>query len=160
MTNMQPQYRDFNQHGTWYEMEKDLRTKAPKIDSDTLFIVKGGTIDPVGSESNLLGWKKNGASSETQKPGYIPIPKFFFVAVLKKELNKSTNQYTYSAFGYWFPHENKAFENGDKLGNYVVNIKTLEDKTGIDFFCNLPDEIEKNVENQDAEVLKKLWGFK
>ena len=160
MTNMQPQYRDFNQHGTWYEMEKDLRTKAPKIDSDTLFIVKGETIDPVGSESNLLGWKKNGASSENQKPGYIPIPKYFFVAVLKKELNKSTNQYTYSALGYWFPHENKAFENGDKLGNYVVNIKTLEDKTGIDFFCNLPDEIEKNVENQDAEVLKKLWGFK
>ena len=122
--------------------------------------MKGSTIDPVGSESNLLGWKKNGASSETQKSGYIPIPKYFFVAVLKKELNKSTNQYTYSAFGYWFPHENKAFENGDKLGNYVVNIKTLEDKTGIDFFCNLPDEIEKNIENQDAEVLKKLWGFK
>lgn len=87
MTNMQPQYRDFNQHGTWYKMEEDLRTKAPKIDSDTLFIVKGGTIDPVGSESNLLGWKKNGASSETKKPGYIPIPKYFFVAVLKKELN-------------------------------------------------------------------------
>lgn len=160
MTNMQPQYRDFNQHGTWYEMEKDLRTKAPKIDSDTLFIVKGGTIDPVGSESNLLGWKKNGASSETQKPGYIPIPKYFFVAVLKKEFNKSQKQYTYNAFGYWFPHVDKAFEKGDMLGNYVVNIKTLEDKTGIDFFCNLPDETEKKVENEDAEVIKKLWGFK
>lgn len=59
MTNMQPQYANFNQRGTWYKMEEDLRTKAPKIDSDTLFIVKGGTIDPVGSESNLLGWKKN-----------------------------------------------------------------------------------------------------
>lgn len=141
-------------------MEEDLRNKAPKIDSDTLFIVKGGTIDPVGSESNLLGWKKNGASSETKKPGYIPIPKYFFVAVLKKEFNKSKNQYTYSAFGYWFLHENKAFEKGDKLGKYVVNIKTLEDKTGIDFFCNLPDEIEKDVENVDAEALKKLWGFK
>ena len=46
------------------------------------------------------------------------------------------------------------------LGNYVVNIKTLEDKTGIDFFCNLPDETEKEVENVDAEVIKKLWGFK
>lgn len=73
MTNMQPQYSNFNQRGTWYKMEEDLRNKAPKIDSDTLFIVKGGTIDPVGSESNLLGWKKNGASSETKKPGYIPI---------------------------------------------------------------------------------------
>ena len=160
MTNMQPQYSNFNQSGTWVKMEEDLRKKAPKIDSDTLFIVKGGTIDPVGSESNLLGWKKNGASSETQKPGYIPIPKYFFVAVLKKELNKSTNQYTYSAFGYWFPHVDKAFEKGDQLGNYVVNIKTLEDKTGIDFFCNLPDETEKEVENVDAEALKKLWGFK
>lgn len=79
---------------------------------------------------------------------------------MKKEFNKSQNQYTYSAFGYWFLHENKAFENGDKLGKYVVNIKTLEDKTGIDFFCNLPDEIEKEVENVDAEVIKKLWGFK
>lgn len=160
MTNMQPQYSNFNQRGTWYKMEEDLRNKAPKIDSDTLFIVKGGTIDPVGSESNLLGWKKNGASSETKKPGYIPIPKYFFVAVLKKEFNKSKDQYTYSAFGYWFLHENKAFEKGDKLGKYVVNIKTLEDKTGIDFFCNLPDETEKEVENVDAEALKKLWGFK
>lgn len=160
MTNMQPQYSNFNQRGTWYKMEEDLRNKAPKIDSDTLFIVKGGTIDPVGSESNLLGWKKNGASSETKKPGYIPIPKYFFVAVLKKEFNKSKNQYTYSAFGYWFLHENKTFEKNDKLGNYVVNIKTLEDKTGIDFFCNLPDETEKKVENEDAEALKKLWGFK
>ena len=79
---------------------------------------------------------------------------------MKKEFNKNKKQYTYSAFGYWFPHEDKAFKKGDKLGNYIVNIKTLEDKTGIDFFCNLPDEIEKDVENQDAEALKKLWGFK
>ena len=161
MTNMQPQYANFNQRGTWYNMEGELRKLAPKIDSDTLFIVKGGTIDPVGSESNLLGWKKNGASSETQKPGYIPIPKYFFVAVLKKEFNKSKNQYTYSAFGYWFKHENKAFDSKkDKLGNYVVNIKTLEERTGIDFFCNLPDDIEKQVEEMDVQAIKNIWGFK
>jgi len=41
-----------------------------------------------------------------------------------------------------------------------VNIKTLEDKTGIDFFCNLPDDIEKKVETQDVEAIKNLWGFK
>ena len=75
-----------------------------------------------------------------KKPGYIPVPKYFFVAVLKKEYNQKTKQYSYSAFGYWFLHENKAFDKSDLLGNYVVNIKTLEDKTGIDFFCNLPDD--------------------
>lgn len=160
MTNIQPQYSNFNQHGTWYKMEEDLRIRAPKIATDTLFIVKGGTIDAVGDESNILGWKKNGASSSTQLDGYVPIPKYFFVAVLKKEFNKTSNKYTYSALGYWFPHENKAFEKGDKLGNYVVNIKTLEARTGIDFFCNLPDDVEKQVEEQDVNAIKSIWGFK
>ena len=161
MTNMQPQYRDFNQKGTWFQMEGELRKLAPTFDTDTLFIVKGGTIDAVGSESNLLGWKKNGASSDTQLPGYIPIPKYFFVAVLKKEYNKASKSYKYSAFGYWFPHVDKAFDaKNDKLGNYVVNIKTLEEKTGIDFFCNLPDDIEKQVEEQSVDAIKNIWGFK
>ncbi len=161
MTNMQPQYSNFNQRGTWYNMESQLRTFAPKINTDTLFIVKGGTIDQVGSESNILGWKKNEESSDTQLAGYVPIPKYFFVAVLKKEYNTSTNSYNYSAFGYWFPHENKAFDSkNDKLSNYVVNIKTLEDKTGIDFFCNLPDNIEQQVEQMNVDAVKNVWGFK
>ena len=160
MTNMQPQYKEFNQRGTWYNMETELRKLVPKIDSDTLFIVKGGTIDAVGNESNILGWKKNGASSNTQLAGYIPIPKYFFVAVLKKEYNKTTGNYNYNAFGYWFPHVNEAFKSGDSLGNYVVNIKTLEENTGIDFFCNLPDDIEKQVEEKDVNAIKNIWGFK
>ena len=44
MTNMQPQYSNFNQKGTWYKMEEELRKLAPKMDSDTLLIVKWGTI--------------------------------------------------------------------------------------------------------------------
>lgn len=89
------------------------------------------------------------------------MPKYFFVAFLEKKYNKDTDSFKYNAFGYWFLHEDKVFDKkNDKLGKYVVNIKTLEDKTGIDFFCNLPDEIEKDVENVDAEVIKKLWGFK
>lgn len=160
MTNMQPQYSNFNQRGTWYQMETELRKFAPKIDSDTLFIVKGGTIDQVGDDSNILGWKKNGASSDTQLDGYIPVPKYFFVAVLKKEYVSSSKSYKYSAFGWWFPHVNESMASGDKLSNYVVNIKTLEDKTGIDFFCNLPDDIEKQVEQMDVNAVKNVWGFK
>ncbi len=160
MTNMQPQYASFNQHGTWYTMETELRKLAPKIDADTLFIVKGGTIDQVGNDKNILGWKKKGASSDVQLEGYIPIPKYFFVAVLKKEYNKNSKKYSYSAFGYWFPHENKAMPSNDKLSNYVVNIKTLQERTGIDFFCNLPDNIEKQVEEMDVNSIKNIWGFK
>lgn len=159
LTNMQPQYGSFNQKGTWFKMEDDLRRKANSIknDKDTLFVVKGGTID---SPENIIEYINGRQTVYTATTGYIPVPKYFFVAILEKAFDTESNKHKYSAFGYWFPHENKEFEKGDKLGKYVVNIKTLEDKTGIDFFCNLPDEIEKEVENVDAEALKKLWGFK
>ena len=34
----------------------------------------------------------------------------------------------------------------DEFMVYAVSIKNLEYETGIDFFCNLPNEIEKTVE--------------
>lgn len=160
MTNMQPQYSNFNQQGVWYQMESTLRNITPKKDTDTLFVVKGGTIDTVGDDSNILGWKKNGASSDTQLAGYIPVPKYFFVAVLEKMYNSTSKAYEYHAFGYWFKHVNEAMASTDKLSNYVVNIDELEQKTGIDFFCNLPDDIEKQVQATTLTSIKTYWGMK
>lgn len=157
MTNMQPQYSAFNQKGTWYKMEDELRKFAPKLNTDTLFVVKGGTID---DPNNIIEYMKNSQRSTTAKDGYIPVPKYFFVAVLNKTFSKSKNAYTYQAFGYWFPHVNEAMATSDKLSNYLVNIKTLQDYTGIDFFCNLPDDIENKVESASLESIKLDWGFK
>ncbi|MDY6229959.1 MAG: endonuclease, partial [Prevotella sp.] len=39
---------------------------------------------------------------------------------------------------------------------YAISIKELEERTGIDFFCNLPDDIEVEVEK---EVNVKDWGL-
>ena len=47
----------------------------------------------------------------------------------------------------------------EDLGNYVVNIRDLEQKTGIDFFCNLPDNIENREETKDVETIKTQWGL-
>ena len=158
LTNMHPQYSDFNQKGTWFYMENELRKLAPKFDSDTLFIVKGGTVD---NPENIIEYIYKNSTANNATKGYIPVPKYFFVAVLKKEFNTKNQSYGYSAFGYWFKHENKTFDTkNDKLGNYVVNIKTLEERTGIDFFCNLPDDVEKQVEEQDVNAIKNIWGFK
>lgn len=160
MTNMQPQYSKFNQSGgAWFNMEIELRKLAPKINTDTLFVVKGGTIDKVGNDENIIEYRSNGAVSATPRTGYIPIPKYFFVAVLNKKFDKSKNGYTYEAFGWWFPHEETTMAKS-KLSDYVVNIKTLEEKTGIDFFCNLPDETENKIEKVSVEAIKQNWGFK
>lgn len=160
-TNMQPQYSTFNQSkGIWFAMEQQ-NLKKNISGRDTLFVVKGGTIE----NGNVIEYVKNRShinpSEYVKQPhdGYIPVPKYFFVAFLEKKYNKDTDSFKYNAFGYWFLHENKTFDSKDKLVNYIVNIKTLEDKTGIDFFCNLPDNIEQEVENKDIEAIKNHWGW-
>jgi endonuclease G len=45
------------------------------------------------------------------------------------------------------------------LGDYAVNIRELERLTGIDFFCNLPDEEEEKRETLPIENLKRAWGL-
>lgn len=161
-TNMQPQYSTFNQSkGIWAAMEQQ-NLKQNISGRDTLFVVKGGTIE----NGNVIEYVKNRShikpSEYVKQPhdGYIPVPKYFFVAFLEKKYNKDIDKFTYNAFGYWFLHEDKVFDSkNDKLVNYIVNIKTLEDRTGIDFFCNLPDNIEQEVENKDIEAIKRHWGW-
>ena len=46
------------------------------------------------------------------------------------------------------PSENSVYE-------FVVTIDSIEDKTGIDFFSNLSDTIEKDLE---SKVDIKAWG--
>ena len=57
--------------------------------------------------------------------------------------NKQTDSYT--AIAYWTEHTNTSINTTD-FSSYTITIDELEEKTGIDFFCNLPDEIEEQVE--------------
>lgn len=164
-TNMQPQYGSFNQRGLWAKMEEQVRSWTIQNTKDTIFVTKGGTIE----NGNIIEYVKNTdhkKPSEYQKKandGYIPVPKYFFVAILKKTYDSKSNSFSYHAFGYWFEHVNEDFQaskKDDKLSNYVVNIDDLEKKTGIDFFCNLPDDIEKQVQSESVTNIKNFWGFK
>lgn len=149
MTNMFPQGGNFN-GGIWSKMEAFVRDDwGRKITgaNDTLFVVKGGTID---HENQILCRTKS---------GFI-VPRYFFMALLLKKNN------AYQAMGFWIEHTN-VDHSKDKLSDYVVNIRELEEKTrsranmddGIDFFCNLPDDIEQSVETQDVATIKRLWNL-
>ena len=52
-----------------------------------------------------------------------------------------------------------SYVNYEPLGNWAVNIRDLEEKTGIDFFCNLPDDVENKVETLPIENVKRAWGL-
>ncbi len=58
---------------------------------------------------------------------------------------------------YCLINEGRDFEACDtnkNYGDYVISIDELEKRTGIDFFCNLPDDVEKTVE---AETDLNFW---
>lgn len=155
-TNMQPQYSKFNQEGVWSKMEAEMRNWTISNTKDTIFIVKGGTID----NGNIITYAKGDQTSATQKDGYIPIPKYFFTAILRKLYNTKNNSFDYLAYGYWFEHKDEAFNSADNLSNYIVNIDELEQKTGIDFFCNLPDVQERELQSASKESIKSALGKK
>ncbi|MFC2710251.1 DNA/RNA non-specific endonuclease [Hoylesella oralis] len=136
MTNMMPQVGNFNGK-IWAKLEERVRTLA--LSTDTLFVCKGGTID---NSEQILGYTRS----------RFIVPRYFFMALLAK------NKLGYKAIGFWVEHLNEDHSN-DKLGIYAVNIADLEKKTGLDFFCNLPDGIEKQVETLDIDNVKRAWGF-
>lgn len=138
LTNMQPQRNVFNA-GLWADMESYVRSQAGTRQCDTLYVCKGGTID---AADQLMATLANG----------LMVPKYFYMALLMK------NSSGYKAMGFWVEHTSQNLK-GDPLGKYVVNIRDLERKTGMDFFCNLPDDIEEHVETLPVENVKKAWGL-
>jgi len=137
ITNMQPQYNKFNA-GIWADMESQVRTWVAQF--DTLFICKGGTID---SSSHIIKYLGSGNNR-------IPVPRYFFMAILGK---KGSN---YKATGFWIPQDSYSSLS---LKDYAVNIKTLQSNTGIDFFCNLPDDTENAVEGISYAQMQKEWTW-
>ena len=141
LTNMQPQYSNFNGGGNspWYRLESQLRSWANATTTETLFVVKGGTIE----DDQIL---------PTMVKGEMRVPKYFFVALLLK------NAQGYKAVGFWMEHLS-GYSAALPLADYAVNIRELERLTGIDFFCNLPDETENQVETLPLENVKRAWGL-
>lgn len=133
MTNMQPQYHKFNgfddsgNNGLWVRMENQLRKWADKLSAtDTIFVCKGGTID---SEANII----------TRIDGKLIVPKYFYMAILRK------SSFGYAGMAFWSEQKN-AWRTNETLRSHAISIAELEKRTGIDFFCNLPDDVEAQVE--------------
>lgn len=147
LSNMQPQIYGFN-GGVWLNMENLLHNKWNRVPSlgnysgrDILYVVKGGTTEATSKIPNPL-IKDDGIN--------IPVPRYFWMAIL---CYKSTypNNGGYKAIALWAEHKP---DNSNNLRNYAITIDELEARTGIDFFHNLEDEIEKAVE---ANITLNEW---
>ena len=127
MSNIQPQWQKHN-GGIWLTFENLIRPWSQKC--DTLYVVKAATITP----DKVYDFKLNDK---------LLMPKYFYMALL--QYDKDTDKY--EAMALWTVHEDKSISKAD-FRKYAITIDELEERTGIDFFCNLPDDIEDKVERK------------
>lgn len=118
-SNISPMYSRFNT-GAWSDCEGLVQGWGRNSAfCDTLYIVKGGTI----------------REGEYRTVGNCPtVPNHYFMALLCLKSN------SYKSIGLLFKHEN------GKSQIQTLSIDNLENFTGIDFFCNIPDAVEDAVE--------------
>lgn len=120
-SNISPMYSRFNT-GAWSDCEGLVQGWGRNSGfCDTLYVVKGGTI----------------REGEYRTVGICPtVPNYYFMALLCLKNN------SYKTIGLLFKHENGVSRTE------VCTIDFLERFTGIDFFCNIPDNVENTIERQ------------
>ena len=153
MSNMSPMLSAFN---TWYwgatesydgvdGIESLVRDKWGKqvVKSNsafyggTLYVVKGGTLDQQLGKCRV----RNTQGEEVQ----MAVPKYYWIACLFVAESGAAR-----AIGFWMEHKDYRDQSPEFLRKLrrecACSIDELEQRTGIDFFCNLKDAVEDPVE--------------
>lgn len=152
-SNMSPQFSSFNQ-GFWKELEAKVRswgraTLTGKY--DTVYVVKGGMTNDLLHSYEGYNKASDGVIPKTDDNGYslrsdgkigLPVPAYYYMALL------SVKKGVYHAIAFVIPHSEHLPKTpkATDLQQYVTTIDNLEHITGIDFFCNLTDRKEAEVE--------------
>ena len=134
-TNMTPQDNGLNSNA-WAVLEGKVRGWAKK--SDTLYVVTGCAV--AGSDKYVL-------DADGKK---VTVPTGYYKALLRL----SDGEYSGAAF--WF--DNVANKASSIQKSMSMSIDKLEDKVGVDFFVNLPDDKEKDVEAQNPSDVNWWWN--
>lgn len=121
MSNISPQIPGFNR-GIWMQLEELVRTWA--IREGSLFIVTGPVL--------------NKEIYPTIGVNEVAIPELFYKALLDYSGDEI------KGIGFILPNETSSFS----LEHYTFTIDEVEEITLHDFFHNLPDDIENEIESE------------
>ena len=133
---MTPQIQNGFNGGIWSQLEKAVRSAVPQ--NDTLYVVTGASFGKAG-ENEKVRTIVNKNDNKT-----LPVPNYYWKAVLKVVRNEDGIPVEAAAIGFWLPH---ADLKGHSYTEYAVPVDSLESWTGIDFFVNLPDPAEIRAES-------------
>jgi endonuclease G, mitochondrial len=129
MSNMTPQEPDFNR-GIWENLEEQVRNWA--VSDQEIFVITGPVFYKPSSERNYIGANK------------VAVPDAFFKIILDEK------PHDFKVIAFMIPNDGSYLS----LWNFTTSISTVEKKTGLDFFPQLPDSIENMLEGTDYS---NLW---
>lgn len=149
-SNMSPQLNAFN-GGYWAKMENLVQRWGRSTQQgtfDTLYVAKGGTLNKllINFTSPIKG--NDGVTPTTNAQGFtvkgLACPAYYYMAVL------AVKDGNYQAIGLLVPHDQNLNKtpSAAELQTRAMSIAQLQEETGIDFFCNLPDDEELEVESK------------
>lgn len=138
MTNMSPMQYNFN-GGYWITLEDMVRDWAKSTYADTLYVVKGGTID----DKNIKQRIERGGDRVTV------VPRYYFMALLKIKLG------AYHSIAFLMENKDYGYDFDNiapcsEMRQHAMSVNDLEKFTGINFFWNLPDDKEEIIESECA----------
>ena len=125
-SNVSPQDYDFNE-GIWNRLEQKVRYWAAKYNG--IYVVTGGVLT---NNLDTIGYE------------YVAVPEYFYKVLLTTDKKRM--------IGFLVPHK----DSDKPLYEFVVSVNEIEKRTGIDFFKELPDDIEEELESNSSY---KGWSF-
>lgn len=128
-SNVSPQKHQFNA-GIWNNLEQKVRYWARKYDG--VFVVTGGVL-----KGNM----------KTIGEEHVAVPNQFYKVLIDNNTGKT------KMIAFLIPHK----DSKKPLYEFVVSVDKIEALTGIDFFPQLDDALEKKLE---ASSSYKAWSFK
>lgn len=182
LTNISPQIYGFNQ-GFWGRVENKVRVLARNALSSgysRVYVTKGG--DTKNLLKNFTGTEqdRHGVVPKTDANGFHPkgiaVPSAYYIVMLaeKKSSVSATNVVSissefvsaenadnYIVLGFYIPHQEgmQEYPSDAVIQQHVYSIDWIEGKTGLDFFCALPDKVEDRIEARTKETCIANWNW-
>ena len=138
-TNQAPQWASFNQ-GIWNTgLEQKIQGIQPS-GTDTLYVVTG-TLFEDGDDRQTSSNNKE-----------VLIPSHFYKCLMLCSFNASGEMTAAKGIAYLFTN---ADHSGASLSTFQSTIDEVEQRSGFDFFCNVPAEYQEAAESKAT----RLWSY-
>lgn len=133
-SNQAPQWQNSFNGGVWSTLEQAIVEPSGR---DTLYVVTGvlfeGTIEKLESKDGKM----------------VSIPSHFYKLLMKCSFSSSGEMTDAHGIAYLFTNEVHA---GAKYADFATTIDAIEQRSGFDFFVNVPEDLQEAAESQSSQL--------